>query len=502
MWISKRILTAVTLLYIYIPVILFLCGWTNIIVNLITLTAIGISFRQMYVFEKQNEEYQSIKIDAVVLVFALAFFSFIGFYAGWGRWVDQSGDWLKHNAILYDLTKREWPVYYTNGTENSMLVYYIGQYMVPAFVGKITGSTRIAEIMFFVWNELGLFLVYLNILFVVNAKKAKSQFITAFVLPLFGIPLWISEHIFNCITGTVRPYDYMWFYISDGILLQYSDNFTLLRWVVPQVICCWLIVELFLENKDRVEIYVLLILPGIFFGTLSFLGLLPIVGLYALVSLIVSNNKAAFLKRVFSISNIILAFTLGTIMALYFYGNVMGEKPDSISFVVQPYGNKWNIYLTFVIVNILIYAAMLFSENKRNCVFYAVIFELTVLPLFKMGQWNDLVMRVSIPGLFLLMIFILRFVIRLSDEGENELSIWRKISGIIVVLFIFVSMYNSMTELSESCQSYDPSRLGNGNGWETMEKFANRSLDETDDVKYNYYAYDIEDNLFYKLIAK
>ena len=32
-----------------------------------------------------------------------------------GIFVDQASDWGKHNAILADLVKKDWPVYYING---------------------------------------------------------------------------------------------------------------------------------------------------------------------------------------------------------------------------------------------------------------------------------------------------------------------------------------------------------------------------------------------------
>lgn len=35
-----------------------------------------------------------------------------------------------------------------------------------------------------------------------------------------------------------------------------------------------------------------------------------------------------------------------------------------------------------------------------------------------------------------------------------------------------------------------------------MEAYANRGIDVPLDLKYNYYSYDIQDNIFYKYIAR
>ena len=47
----------------------------------------------------------------------------------------------------------------------------------------------------------------------------------------------------------------------------------------------------------------------------------------------------------------------------------------------------------------------------------------------------------------------------------------------------------------------DTAEPGRKPKWKSMKRFANRELNAKNDVKYNYYAYDIDDNFFYKYIA-
>lgn len=107
---------------------------------------------------------------------------FIGYSAGWGRWVNQAYDWYKHNAILEDLTVKSWPVYYKNGSEKSMLAYYIAQYLVPSTFGKIFNSFRMAEIMNYIWAEIGLALVWLNLVSVLKINNIFKQILSVVIL--------------------------------------------------------------------------------------------------------------------------------------------------------------------------------------------------------------------------------------------------------------------------------------------------------------------------------
>lgn len=49
-----------------------------------------------------------------------------------------------------------------------MLSYYIGYYLLPAVVGKITGSFRAAELMEFILSMAGLWMVWVLLCYVVS----------------------------------------------------------------------------------------------------------------------------------------------------------------------------------------------------------------------------------------------------------------------------------------------------------------------------------------------
>ena len=50
------------------------------------------------------------------------------------------------------------------------------------------------------------------------------------------------------------------------------------------------------------------------------------------------------------------------------------------------------------------------GQYKKDGIYYAGFATLILLPFISMGKWNDLLTRASIPGLFVLMIYVLGFL--------------------------------------------------------------------------------------------
>ena len=297
-----------------------------------------------------------------------------------------------------------------------------------------------------------------------------------------------------------------WFVASNGIFLQYSSNYVMLRWVFPQVIAIWITLLFFIENKEKIQYYLTLMMPSMLFGTLSFIGIIPIAIGYALYELVCERKFAIWFRKVFSIENMITLFTLGSILILYFYGNILSEKPKSVSFQSMPYENHKEIYFVFVIIMVLLYSLCIWIDNKRNALFYLAVLSLLGLPLFKMGMWNDLVMRCSIPSLFILMYLILKFLNKymcLNIFKDTNTSVIIKVLPILACVILLIGSYYPLLELKSSmetkvcCAKVEETNFG------SMEQFANRNLHNIpDDVKYNYYSYNIENNLFYKIVSR
>lgn len=511
--IRKRSLVYGSMAYIYKPIIIFIFGWTKLPIAIICTAAAVYGVICLLKDYNVRGDYkgQELRISPWILIISILFLLVVGYYAGWGRFVSQAGDWFKHNAVLSDLLNKSWPVYYLNGVggsmeEHSMLTYYIAQYLVPAVFGKILHSYRVSEIVNYIWAEIGLILVFLNMIRILQIKTTRMQLSTVFLLCFFSGPLLLGQKILELAYPLEDSMvnSYHWLSYHNNIRLQYSSNYTMLRWVFPQVIAIWLIVLLFIEHKEKIEDYVALMLPALLFGTFSFIGMLPIAFIMVLLSLVRNKDIRNWIKHIFSIPNVFISSTLGTVLILYFYGNITGKKPDSLLFSPINYsnGNEWK-YVIFVFTMVLIYGIFLFVHNRKNPLFYITLAELVILPLFKMGLYNDLVMRCSIPGLFILFIMVVDYFNKVTVTGFHKMNALYKLCTICLTVTVLIGFIYPFKEFTDSIIEDDLLKLGDKAEVLSLEAYANRYTSGIpDDYKYNYYSYDLDENAFYKYIAR
>ena len=502
---NKKCLLVLSLIYIYLPIVIFFVTWTKPVIALlcleILLTCLLLHEKNARTKEVLRNVDDDVQINVFMLFLVAVFLIWVGYYAGYGRFVDQVSDWNKHNAVLADLVNKPWPVYYSNGDEHSMLTYYIAGYIVPGLAGKIFNSFRCAEVSLYVWNEIGLILVFLYIVSFLKARRTVEQLAVAIAIPFFSIPVWLSKLLLKHFAGTdlMSPF---WYYNDNdpvGIKIWYFDNFFSLSWVFPQVIVIWMMIMILLEYREYVKYYVLIMLPGVVYGTLSFIGLLPI-ALGCVLEIFIREKDKRIFHQIFSFENISVSLTSGLVFLLYLYGNVTGEKPAEVNFHFMPYRtNTVIVYVIFVLINVVIYSIILFKNHKKDGIYYAGFATLILLPFISMGKWNDLLTRASIPGLFVLMIYVLGFLKEKYTDGfDNFLNS----KGVAVCLvLILIGAYYPFYQLTSHAATEDYSKLGHGNGWASLEAFANRKANVPNDFKYNYYSYDLKDNIFYKYIA-
>ena len=501
---AKRLLI-ISIAYINIPVYLFVLTWTKLPLALAFIAMTGaLAYRIFrHCGKAEDDQRRVIYMHPAVFIISVMFLFLIGYFAGWGRFVNQAGDWNKHNAILRDLVRRPWPVYYIKGNEHSMLSYYIAQYLVPGAIGKVFNSFRVAEIALYIWNEIGLILVYISIVLYFKTSSGVRQIQCLLVIPFFSIPLSLSQIILKYLSGfrfnTVG--NGQWFFKTDYLKIQYSNSFTVLRWVFPQAITIWLILIIFLTYRKYIEYYIPLMLPAILYGSFGFIGMVPLGIGYAIEYGVKNGSAKKLLVKMFSLENIVFLLTEGLLFACDLYGNVFGPKPEEIAFRFASYTKDTIlVYFVFVLVNIIIYAVILWRTHRSDGIYYAAMITLIILPLFHMGRWNDLTMRASIPGLFVLMIWIIEYLMDCFRDKDRKRSRLRTVSCVLCLSLLLVGMHYPYKELL-AVVAEDTAEPGRKPKWKSMKRFANRELNAKNDVKYNYYAYDIDDNFFYKYIA-
>ena len=488
--ISPDFILVLSLGYLYVPLILFLVTWLKLWIAVIA--AAVCLYGTFCVFRDFREDVtEDIRIGVLPLAMTGVILIGTGVLCGWGGWLPQADDWSKHNALLMDLMNRPWPVYYSDAVSPSMLTYYIGQYLIPAAFGKVFHSFRAAEIAMYIWGEAGLFLITTNLLRVLKADTAIKQVGTALMLVFFSGGLLLSQQLFEVISENASM-DMQWMTSINGSLLQYRSNFVDLRWVMPQCLSIWLIVTLWWNHKEQIRDYIPLMIPACLNGILSFAGIIPMAILCACIEFCEHRmGIKEIIGRIFSPQNILSAVCPGGILLAYYAGNIFSDKPEGVGFSFNSI-TPW-LYITFVIGHFGIYCLLIWKRNWKNGIFMGAFVTLLILPFFCMGYWNDLVMCCSIPGLFVMMICVTDYLFRFPNTFA---------SGVLTAV-VFVSALNPMKEAISVIRYYVPGQLNHNVSVESLADYSNLVDEEISaGWKYNYYSYNVDDNIFIEYFAQ
>jgi hypothetical protein len=334
----------------------------------------------------------------------------------------QDPDWVKHNAILKDLIDYPWPVIYDFQATPVPLAYYIAYYLPAAAVGKIGGWT-LANAALFVWTLVGLVLAVLWFLILQPRISALTVLVFVFFsgMDIVGriISLWAGWYDFPPWSRTQFE---LW-----ASALQYSSHTTLLFWVPHQALAGWISggIMFYLILYDRPRKFMLLPL-----GLSTLWSPFVVIGLLPIFAASLFAGEAPFRVRFKQhLSWINTGALLLALLAGLFYASKLADMSPLAKiqvphgFFLTSYhpetpslfgGSIWDgvaLIVTFCVLEFGIYALflsgpMLSEPQSLRRLFVAMLLTLSLLPFYTLGIANDLVMRASIPVLFLLSICI------------------------------------------------------------------------------------------------
>lgn len=517
MRISKKKLNLFSIAYIYVPVFILIIGWCRLWFSIPILFVLGYAFYRVC-SKHDGKEQINFKPAEMFLCFLAIFM--IAIYSGWGGIAPQSGDWGKHNAILRDLIQKDWPVIYENHGVSSMLTYYLGQYMVPALGGKVlykclelcsftdvlepnrSGcSFFAAEMVMFMWNSMGLFLVWGQLFFLLHDPGKK--FLVGIIFCFFGNPLVLGKFVYS-----LAGFDpgYMDYHRLDHeiYLLQYTTNFALLRWVFQHCLVPWMVMGMVLNRSTDIETYIFVGLPVVIYSPFAFLGMLPFM-FVNLIRRMIKEKKLIVIKACFSIPNVLTVFSLGSFLFLFFFSYLVAEKPKEQNFSLYLHFNAQDMffYTIFCLFTFGIYTFYLIKDFRKNPFWWTAVISLLVLPFFRMGEYNDLVMRASIPALFTLCVFCLDILL-------NKRKLHSRLFLCSFAVFFVIGFYYPVREFYDVVQEDKIFDLQERIDYGSLEQYANpeyRSIYEPDRpveeaLLWNYYTYDTENCVFLKTIGQ
>ena len=500
--ISNSKLKLFSILYLYVPILIWIASWTKIWFAILGCGALGYMLYRMYKTNKTLEE-KKVTYDISQFISIIVFILMLAYICGWGGFTAQCDDFPKHNAILQDLATRSWPVYYNKAGVESRLTYYIAHYIVSGLVGKIAfnlfgltteAAFHVASYTLMVWNCLGLFLVINHFLLLLKNPNRKLLYIAIFFLMGNFLPFIMKYYsqIAGADMGYLVPRGFTHLVDFGRLRAEYTPNFILLRWVFQYSLPTWIVMSLFFESKDESE-YVAFGLPLILFAPFCFIGILPFMLTRLILDLYKSKNKEPLLKC-FSIENIITFLVLTPFVYFYFKGNIFNpDKPADIGFTTVKFWQDdfaRRAYIYMIIADVLIFVILcvvgLWKKRTVHWIYLGVsTVILLILPYFSMGVNNDLVSRVSIPALFVMYFLLLK----LLKESKTNFK------DIAIVLIIISSVYN-FVEISVTLNDTDFNTIHHEYVYEgnTLERNANPYIEQRLDFAWNYYDYMLEDN--------
>jgi hypothetical protein len=452
-----RYLIPISLFYLAIPYLIFVVGWLKwylaLFYFLLIILSLFVCIRQTECTYKNGlEELSHIYFDGKILLIMVIMGTLLLGISGIGGFGYQDTDWLKHNAILKDLIEKPWPVIYQLDGVKLPLVYYIAFYLPAALFGKF-GGWFFANQILFVWSLIGLNLAILW--FIVLIRRASPGVLLLFIM-FSGLDV-IGEWLITPRVAALRP-EYLsylnWGHIEPwAIGWQYSSNTTLLFWVPHQALAGWIAtgILLYCILYSRIKAYIILIVGlTILWSPFVMIGLLPYLFIECLLG---SGPLTKRLSQYISLPNL-CGLGLIALIGFYYSSKLVMAAPFSV--VNIPHGFSLSfvpdneskaigaiLIVIFCLLEFGLYSIIIIGSQKdwnteSKVVFYTTIACLLLLPLYRIGEANDFVMRASIPALFVLTIFLGRIL--------NSQSLPR-FKRIILVIFILIGSVTVLIEL-------------------------------------------------------
>lgn len=394
-----------TYIYLGLPLFVFIVSWLNHSVAFVFSLLFLCAFCKLYT--QTNDEKFSYFIPKKIIVTAFFIALFWCFFAGIGYFYYQSWDYHFRNALFRDLINYNWPVFYDKA--DTPLTYYMGFWLFPALIGKITALFTINQHFVFIFSNFilllyatfGVTLIFLHIALAWKISEL-NRFCLFCIFFIFFSGLDIVGYLFF-ING-VQPFAYHLDWWAGFI--QYSSFTTGLFWVFNQFIPVALTVFLIL-NEHKIRYFALLFTFILFLAPYPAISCAILMIAFTVKQLFVAQKKSYFvISELFSMQNLIAVFGLFPLVFLYFMTNSQGI--DRFSFITDTIP-AYYVFL-FLILECLLYIILIWHCFYKNTFFIAMALFLLVIPWFRFDQQNNFCMRASIPMLIVLAYFCLSYL--------------------------------------------------------------------------------------------
>jgi hypothetical protein len=486
---KNQFLRAITTFYIVLPSFFFAYGWLRLpfaIVSILIFASFTVAvfldaFRAFpnwkILLKTRIKQYLSPGLIAgIALVFFLTII-WLGF-SGTGGFGFQNSDYVFRKALLNDLINQDWPLTAVIDGARVHIVYNIAYYLPAAAFGKAFGWAY-ANIFLFVWTLIGILLALAWFWNLSNIKIKNGAGKFGFVAAVFFLAggLDIIGYLLRGNAYILGNHIENW-----AEYFQYSSNTTLIYWVPHHAIASWLIIGLIVDalyNKQNLKYLGMAVAGGIIWSPFWMVGCAPYLLLTLFVYLQPKNQWHLFNWK--SILYNVLSIVIGSIYLLYlgshqlnlpmgfiwqFVDDPLSLAKHLLAFWGLEFGLLGLLILLLLVLGVLFYQSEPFRSrwDKRLALlerefritpiqlylFIVSLIMLGVLPLFKIGTENDLVMRASIPPLFIFWAFIAKVVL----DASRRVRIKFQWLYTLVLMILIIGFIPSLSEIARSAKNY------------------------------------------------
>ncbi len=366
-------------------------------------------------------------VDAPELALSLVVAFTLCLLGGEGHIFYATQDWLTRDAVLADLVSNGPTVLYRYGGQEYLLRAPLGMYTLPAAVGQFFGLMA-AHVALLIQNSLivGTILYFVALLARTSRTPTMLVFIGFSGLDIVGAMLGYLRADFS--GGNVLSLDNLewWGSALSWLPLQYSSNITQLFWVPNHMAPGWwfgLLTLLYVRRDVQLPTLLVSFAALVFWSPLAMIGAAPFLVLFAL-------ELAP--SRLFAWRNI-AACVIGLCfapIALYLVIDA-GSVPSGWLITQDTFFAR---YFLFIVIEIPQAAIVFYAWDKvepsDRRIFILAVAVLLVLPVYALGPGNDLVMRSSIPSLFLIAFVFARIAVSTPRDNGAFATV---ISSIIII---------------------------------------------------------------------
>jgi hypothetical protein len=416
--------------YLILPVILFLWGWFTPEVSIASIACLLLSIAPL-----TRTRINHLQFRAAPRVFVLSFLSAAVwvYLGGVGHFRYANTDWITRDAVLRDLVVSQWPIGYGQHLGHETLLRSTIAYFLPAAaLSKLVGI-KAAQMLLFIWTTLGAGIFFLQI-FSLFPEGRRATAITVLAIVFFSG----MDIVGSILRGgdeflkSWRLDTHLEWWADD---YQYSSMTTQLFWVPNHAIGGWLFVGMLLRNRRLTYGLMPATLAAlILWSPLTAAGAFPFV-VWRYVTCdwspraLFVNYKFAWIGALL-VSILIVGYV--SIDPARIPKGIMSLSPLNLSRLLQ-----------FYLLEVGIVGWISYTLRPCMPVFVALVL-LLFLPLVRLGEYNDFVMRASIPSLAVLAISVSAV---LTDKFKAG---WEKGAQYALIVFFLIGAVTPTEEIARS----------------------------------------------------